>query len=166
MFECFGIDVMQKFILLRGHEGAGKSTFAQQKIGEFKQHHANSHIILLDNDLYLLNENGVYCFDFERFAQAHQKDKERFQAALQFGQCNPTSNILIINANPNQKAKACYTQLQQAQSYGFITEIYRLHYFFDNVHGVSQDDVNRSYIRLNNNPVEGEIHIPNNFQAA
>ena len=97
MFECFGIDVMQKFILLRGHEGAGKSTFAQQKIGEFKQHHANSHIILLDNDLYLLNENGVYCFDFERFAQAHQKDKERFQAALQLTINNLLSLFIFTN---------------------------------------------------------------------
>ena len=28
---------MQKFILLRGHQGSGKSTFAEQKIAEFQK---------------------------------------------------------------------------------------------------------------------------------
>ena len=49
--------------------------------------------------------------------------------------------------------------LATARSHGFATEIYRLHHFHPNLHGVSPEEVAQSYARLNANPVEGEIHI-------
>ncbi|QIP47401.1 hypothetical protein HBA47_05295 [Kingella kingae] len=151
---------MQKFILLRGHEGSGKSTFAQQKIAEFQRDFPNTHIVHIDNDLVLTDTNGHYHFDFERFAQAHRDNMARQQAALEQGQREPNRPMLIINANPNQKSKTCQTQIQAACTAGFVVEVYRLHNFFDNIHGVSQDDVLRGYARLDNNPVQGEVHVP------
>ena len=105
---------MQKFILLRGHEGSGKSTFAQQKIAEFQRDFPNAHIVHIDNDLALTDTNGHYHFDFERFAQAHRDNMARQQAALEQGQREPNRPMLIINANPNQKSKTCQTQIQAA----------------------------------------------------
>lgn len=54
---------MQKFILLRGHEGSGKSTFAQEKIAQFQQTYPQAEIHLIDNDIALTNEHGEYHFD-------------------------------------------------------------------------------------------------------
>lgn len=156
---------MQKFILLRGHEGAGKSTLATHYIAQFQCDYPRAMIVHLDNDLALVNEQGVYQFDFEQFTLAHQRNVAAFQAALKLGQREPQRDMLIINANPNQKAKTCYTQLQQAKQAGFVIECYRLHYFFDNLHGVPPHDVAQSYQRLNLNPVDGEIHLPPLFSV-
>ena len=150
---------MQKFILLRGHEGSGKSVFSQQKIAEFQRDYPQTAIVHIDNDLALTDSQGNYHFDFEAFAQAHRDNMARQQAAFEQGQREPHRPLLVINANPNQKAKTCHHFIQTAYQYGFAVEIYRLHYFFQNVHGVSEEDVRRGYERLNANPVEGEIHI-------
>ena len=150
---------MQKFILLRGHEGAGKTTYAAQLIAQFQQNHPQAHIVYIDNDQALTDVQGNYHFDFEQFAAAHRQNQARQQAAFAYGKAHPQADMLIINANPNQKRKTCETMLAAARDHGFITEIYRLHHFYPNVHNVSPEDVAKSYERLNANPVAGEIHI-------
>lgn len=150
---------MQKFILLRGHEGSGKSTFATQKIAEFQHAYPNATLVHIDNDHDLTDENGIYHFDFEKFAAAHQRNMAWQQATFELGKREPQRDILLINTNPNQKAKTCMKQLAMAREHDFVCEIYRLHNFFTNLHGVSEDDVLRGYARLNANPVAGEIHI-------
>lgn len=150
---------MQKFILLRGHEGSGKSTFAAEKIAQFHYYYPNATIVLIDNDQDLIDKNGIYHFDFDKFSFLHRRNIERQQAAFEAGKRKPQHNILVINANPNQKAKACYAHIAQARLHHFSVEIYRLHNFFANVHGVPEEDVLRSYVRLNANPVRGEIHV-------
>lgn len=151
---------MQKFILLRGHEGSGKSTFAAAKIAEFLQQFPSATIVHIDNDAALTNENGEYHFDFEKFSAAHRNNMQLLQQTLQNGSLNRLQNILLINANPNQKAKTCYALLDLAMAHGFECEVYRLHNFFQNIHQVAEEDVLRGYLRLNANPVAGEIHIP------
>ena len=150
---------MQKFILLRGHEGSGKSVFAQAKIAEFLRVYPNAEIVHIDNDLALTDAAGRYRFDFAAFAQAHRSNMEKQAAAFARGRQNPQRAMLVINANPNQKRKTCETMLVAARDHGFITETYRLHHFYPNVHNVSPADVAKSYERLNANPVAGEIHI-------
>lgn len=154
---------MKKFILLRGHEGSGKSTFAQQQINAFLHDFPNAQIVLIDNDLALTDENGIYHFDFERFLLAHRENQARQKQAF-LSSVHQSCPILILNANPNQKAKTCYAMLEMAQEFDFQIEIYRLHGFFQNIHGVSDEDVQRSYARLNANPVSGEIHLDADFQ--
>ena len=41
---------MQKFILLRGHQGSGKSTYAAELIVQFKNEHPNAQIVHIEND--------------------------------------------------------------------------------------------------------------------
>lgn len=53
---------MQKFILLRGHQGSGKSTFAREQINAFQKQYPNAEIIHIENDLLMTDENGNYCF--------------------------------------------------------------------------------------------------------
>lgn len=38
---------MQKFILIRGHQGSGKSTFAEQKAAEFKVQYPDAEVSVL-----------------------------------------------------------------------------------------------------------------------
>ncbi|XXQ69392.1 hypothetical protein ACKLNO_05905 [Neisseriaceae bacterium B1] len=150
---------MQKFILLRGHEGSGKSTFAVQKIAEFLHDYPNAHIVHIDNDLALTDAQGAYHFDFEKFSAAHQRNMATQQAAFEQGWRAPERDMLVINANPNQKAKTCFRQLDMAKAHGFVCEVYRLHNFFPNIHHVAEEDVLRGYLRLNANPIDKEIHV-------
>lgn len=57
---------MQTLIIIRGHSGSGKSTFAQQKIAEFKTRYLESVIFHIENDHFLI-ENGEYHWTIERF---------------------------------------------------------------------------------------------------
>ncbi|MDO4433532.1 MAG: hypothetical protein Q4B82_02985 [Alysiella sp.] len=151
---------MQKFILLRGHEGSGKSTFAREKMAEFQRIYPDGEVVLIDNDEALINEHGIYHFDFEQFTQAHRDNVLRQNQAFERGLHHPERAMLVINANPNQKSKTCYAQIERARLHGFMVEIYRLHHDFPNVHGVAPEDVARSRTRLDANPVLGEIHLP------
>ena len=51
---------MQKFILIRGHQGSGKSTYAAKLIAEFQQTYPNAKVVHIENDKELTDENGVY----------------------------------------------------------------------------------------------------------
>lgn len=151
---------MQKFILLRGHQGSGKSTFAEQKIAEFQKEFPNAQIVHIENDKELTDENGVYRFSREALAQAQQKGMVVLKNTLKFGQQYKQNPILIINSNTNQKANACRSLLDLAKKFGFETEVYRLHNFYPNLHHVPENDVLAAYFRLNQNRVKGEIHVP------
>ncbi|UYZ86430.1 RNA ligase [Moraxella bovis] len=150
---------MQKFILIRGHQGSGKSTFAEQKIAEFKKEFPNGEIIHIENDLLLTDENGVYHWTPERIEKAVQIGQTAMKTAFEKARANPNLDILVINSNTNQKSSSCIHLLQSARKKGLVTEIYRLHNFFDNVHNVKRDDVLSAYVKLNNNQLRDEIHI-------
>ena len=107
---------MQKFILLRGHQGSGKSTFAEQKIAEFQKEFPNAQIVHIENDKELTDENGVYRFSREALAQAQQKGMVVLKNTLKFGQQHKQKPILIINSNTNQKANACRSLLDLAKN--------------------------------------------------
>ena len=61
---------MQKFILIRGHQGSGKSTFAEQKAAEFAQQYLDAEIVRIENDLLMTDENGVYHWSGEAVDKA------------------------------------------------------------------------------------------------
>lgn len=73
---------MQKFILIRGHQGSGKSTFAEQKIAEFKKEFPNGEIIHIENDLLLTDENGVYHWTPERIEKSGANRSNRNENRL------------------------------------------------------------------------------------
>lgn len=150
---------MQQFILLRGHEGSGKSVFAGKQAAAFVRRYPDARVVCIDNDQDLYDEAGRYCFDFDRFAAAHRRNMLRQQQAFEYGRDHPQQAVLVINANPNQKAKTCLKHMAQAREHGFTVAVYRLHNFFANLHRVPEADVLHSYLRLNANPVAGEIHV-------
>ena len=66
---------MQKFILLRGHQGSGKSTFAQEKIKVFQKQYSNAEIVHIENDLLMTDENGNYRFTVEGIERARRSGR-------------------------------------------------------------------------------------------
>ena len=150
---------MQKFILIRGHQGSGKSTFAEQKAAEFKAKYRDAEIVRIENDLFMTDENGVYRWSGEALDKAQKRGNALMTETLKIGRQNPNRNILIIHSNTNQKASRCRHLLDLAKKSGFETEIYRMHNFYPNLHGVKEHDVLAAYIKLNQNRVANEIHV-------
>ena len=151
---------MHQFILIRGHQGAGKSTFAREKIAEFLNHYPDAQVFHIENDMEMTDENGVYHFSSENLAKAQAKGQATMKMACRLGQQQPHQPILIVHSNTNQKSSVCLALLQMARKHGFKTEIYRLHNFYPNIHNVRESDVIAAYIKLNHNPLHGEIHVP------
>ena len=150
---------MQKFILLRGHQGSGKSTFAQEKIKAFQKEYPDAEIVHIENDLLMTDENGNYQFTVEGIEQAQRKGQTMMLNACKRAKQNPQQPMLIINSNTNQKGSACIHLMQQARKHGLAVEVYRLHNFYPNHHGVKEADVLAAYIKLNNNRLREEIHV-------
>ncbi len=150
---------MQRFILLRGHQGSGKSTFADELMTEFAKDYPNALIVRIENDLLLTDDNGNYNWSPERLDKAQRQGLAMMKQALKTGQANPSQDILIVNSNTNQKSSACVHLLQMARKHGFDTQVYRLHNFFDNMHNVKEHDVLSAYVKLNQNRLRDEIHV-------
>lgn len=151
---------MQKFILIRGHQGSGKSTFARGKIAEFRRDYPQGEVVYIENDLLLTDENGVYLWSGAAVEAAQRKGLPMMKAALKKGQAQPQVDILVVNANTNQKSSSCIHLLRMAQKHGFATETYRLHNFYPNLHGVPPEEVLAAYLKLNQNRLRDEIHVP------
>lgn len=151
---------MQKFILIRGHQGSGKTTFARQQQSKFAQAYPNATIVHLENDLLLTDENGMYRWSGDLVDKAQRQNLATFKNMLKQGQQHPNQDILIVNSNTNQKGSACIHLIKMAKKFGFEVEIYRLHNFFENTHNVKQADVLTAYINLNNSKLRDEIHVP------
>lgn len=151
--------IMQKFILIRGHQGSGKSTFADKKMAEFRHQYPDAQIFHIENDREMTDSDGIYRFSSEALAKAQAKGLAVMKSAFKTGQSNLQADILVVNSNTNQKSSACIQLLQLARKHGFETEIYRMHNFYRNVHDVKESDVLAAYVRLNNNRLRDEIHV-------
>lgn len=149
----------QQFILLRGHQGSGKSHFARELIASFSQQFPHGQIVWLENDQHMTDRNGVYHFSPEQLERAILENERRFQSALRAAQNNPKQPMLILNSNTNQKAKMVEDFCQQAKKAGLVCTVYRLHNFFDNQHNVPEEAVLAAYLRLNQQPIDGQIDV-------
>lgn len=149
---------MQKLIIVRGHSGSGKSTFAKQKIVEFCATYSCAEIFHIENDHYLIEE-GKYYWTSERFKQAKQIAQQKLQQALQFCQQFPSKNLLIIVSNVGVNTQEIKRLLKQAQALGMTREVYRLQNFFHNQHQVAQETIYSMYLSLIENSIEDEILV-------
>lgn len=150
---------MRKFILIRGHSGSGKSTFAKQKIAEFRQNFPESRIFHIENDRFLY-ENGKYIWTKARFQQAKNLAEQELELAWQFARDFPEQSVLIVVSNVNTNLQAVEKYQEFANSLGMEVEIYRLMNFFKNRHNVNLYKVLKMYLALENQPLTGEIKIP------
>ncbi|MDO4434980.1 MAG: 2'-5' RNA ligase [Cardiobacteriaceae bacterium] len=149
----------QLFMLLRGHQGSGKTTFAEQQIAAFQHQYPQAKIVWLENDRLMMDKNGIYRFSPEAIERAIKTNEQTFQSALKQAKDNRHQPILIINSNTNQKASHVQSALAQAKKAGLATEVYRLHNFYPNQHHVPEEEVLAAYLRLNEQKVAGEIHV-------
>lgn len=150
----------QTFLLLRGHQGSGKSTFAAQKTAEFLAQYPDGEVVHIENDLLLTDENGVYRWSPEALDKAQRQGQAAMRNAFKRGQAERARAMLVLNSNTNQKSSACIAMMQMARKHGFAVEVCRLHNFFANDHGVNEADVLAAYLKLNQNRLREEVHIP------
>ena len=150
----------QTFLLLRGHQGSGKSTFAEAKTAGFLARYPDGEVVRIENDLLLTDENGVYRWSPEALNKAQRQGRAAMHDAFKRGQADRTRAMLVLNSNTNQKSSACTGMMQMARRHGFAVEVCRLHNFFPNAHGVGETDVLAAYLKLNQNRLHEEAHIP------
>ncbi|MCK3657316.1 hypothetical protein A4G18_00930 [Pasteurellaceae bacterium Pebbles2] len=154
---------MQRLIIIRGHSGSGKSTFAKQKIAEFKQQYPDAKIFHVENDQFLMR-NGEYCWTKKAFCQAKMKAYHYLQYAFRVCRREPTQAILIVVSNVGVNVREIHRTLAKAQHLGLQTAIYRMMNFYQNQHGVAENVVESMFESLNSNPIENEIFVKNEPQ--
>ena len=84
---------MQKFILIRGHQGSGKSTFAEQKAAEFKAQYQDAEVVRIENDLFITDEYGEYRWSGEAVDKALKRGNALMTETLRLGRQNLNRNI-------------------------------------------------------------------------
>ena len=102
----------QTFLLLRGHQGSGKSTFAEAKTAGFLAQYPNGEVVRIENDLLLTDENGVYRWSPEALDKAQRRGRAAMRDAFKRGQAGRAWPMLVLNSNTNQKSSACIGMMQ------------------------------------------------------
>lgn len=147
---------MQKLIIIRGHSGSGKSTFANQKIEKFKKHFSNGEVFHIENDQFLY-ENGQYIWTQERLLLAKVAAEQKLASAWDFVKNHPQTPVLIVISNVNVRAQAVEKYQKIANALHMRIEKYRLVNFFENRHHVDVYTVLNMYLALEKQPLAGEI---------
>lgn len=140
---------MQKeLIIIRGVPGSGKSTLALDMWSGDRS--AGISAIVLEADMFMVDDDGNYKFDGSRLAECHRKCQQFVNTAMI--QC--TERIYVANTFVKKWEADVYYTL--AKVWGYTVKVYRLEGNFENVHGVPQDRVN--IMRSNMEIYEGETY--------
>ncbi|MGQ0286231.1 hypothetical protein ACT2CV_03355 [Pasteurellaceae bacterium 22721_9_1] len=151
---------MKKLIIIRGHSGSGKTTFAKQKMVEFKRDYPEAKIFHVENDRYL-SEKGQYIWTEQRFQQAKKKAYQYLQYAFRYCDRFPEKHVLIVISNVGVNVQEIHRTLTKAAHLGLEREVYRMMNFFENQHKVNAETIQSMFNALNENIIEGEIKIKN-----
>lgn len=149
---------MQKLIIVRGHSGSGKSTFAQQKIQEFLTSFPEGIVFHIENDKFL-NVNGVYHWCKSAFLVAKKQAQQEILSAFQFVECNPSQSVLIIISNVGVNITEIERYRTFAENSRMAIEIYRMQNFFPNLHQVKKSTVYSMFLGIQANPIKDEILV-------
>ncbi|WP_244298095.1 recombinase RecA [Actinobacillus vicugnae] len=150
--------MMKKLIIIRGHSGSGKSTFAQQQIEAFKRQFPMAEIFHIENDQFLY-QNGRYIWTKERFQLAKKLAEQKLEEAWAFVKKYPQKSVLIVISNVNVSLQAVENYQRIAHKLQLQIEIYRLMNFFKNQHQVDVYTVLNMYLALENQLLADEIII-------
>ncbi|WGE32986.1 recombinase RecA [Actinobacillus genomosp. 1] len=150
--------MMRKLIIIRGHSGSGKSTFAKQQIAEFELRFPSGKVFHIENDQFLY-ENGEYVWTKERFQSAKILAEQKLASAWKFAKDYPQISILIVISNVNLSLPAVEKYQNIANSLQMTIEKYRLMNFFKNQHRVDVYTVLSMYLALEQQPLDDEIII-------
>lgn len=155
------LDVLnvQKLIIIRGHSGSGKSTFAHHQILAFQRDYPLGRVFHIENDHFLMLD-GEYHWTPERFVEAKQQAQALLDEAFVFCEQHKNQDVLIVVSNVGGNVQEILQMQTRAAKLHLQTKIYRLQNFFKNAHRVNQQIVYEMYLHLMKNPMEDEILVP------
>ena len=149
----------KQFIILRGHQGAGKSTFANMLKQYYQINHPERHVAILERDDYYLNENNEYIWQADKQNEAEQFLQKRIDDNME----KHTDVIIIANTNITKSVvkklqdKVNKYNKKSKKENRYQTQIFRLQNAFENVHNVPLNVV-RSF-KMNMQDIDGEIFV-------
>ena len=126
--------MIKRLVLVRGHQGSGKSTFAKNYQKEFELQHPEAKTLHLENDQFLYNDQGEYIWTPERVEKAITKLTNEAREAFK-----KKVNLIIVS-NMFANIKSMVKLLELAKKHRYEVEIYRTQNWFENEHNV---DFNR-----------------------
>lgn len=116
--------MMNQLFLIRGLPGSGKSTLASQLTD-----------IVFEADMFFLKD-GVYQFDKEKIAEAHEWCQARCKEAMQF----EVAKIAVSNTFVRRWEMEPYYRMAKEFNYR-IVEITMSGNLHENAHGVSDNTI-------------------------
>ena len=129
---------MKKLVILRGHQGSGKSTFAKTLLRGFELSYDGATTYEVSYDNILIRENnGEYAWSPENIKKAMFLAWEEFRSLKSF------KDYMVF-----------------AKARGYEVEIIRLTNFFQNEHNCSDSIVAETFVAIEQHPIDGETILP------
>ncbi len=120
---------MQKFIIVRGLPGSGKSTIA-------KQIALDSDMFHYEADMYFVDKQGNYDFDQTKLGSAHMWCQRMVESRISDGM-----DVIVSNTFTTCKEMKPYFEI--AKKYGIIPNVIHAQNMFDNIHLVPDEALKR-----------------------
>ncbi len=151
---------MKKLMILRGHQGSGKSTYAKGLIAHFLETNPNGYALEVSYDDILVEQNnGEYNWSPETIKEAQNEAWERFREFVK-AHGSRDEETLIVHSATNRTEKSFRSYVEYAVKRGYKIEIERLTSFFENTHNCSPRVVAGAYAMIEQNPIKGELILP------
>jgi predicted kinase len=113
----------QELVLVRGHSGSGKSTFAASFVPFGYKH--------FENDSFFVGEDGVYTFDFAFHQVAKDECVKKAVQALLDGES-------VVVSNTFTKVVEMDSLVSFAQELGIAIRVFEMENNFENTHNVPE----------------------------
>lgn len=150
---------MKKIIILRGHPGAGKSTYAKKLINEHTEKYPNISTLHIEYDMIREElHNGEYIWREEDTSKVRAIFKERFEKFIDDNKSGK-KNALVIISNVSPKVSSFKDYLDYAKSRGFEEDVRVLEGLFPNAHNVPLAMCVEMFETIKKNPYPGEVEI-------
>lgn len=136
---------MKTILIVRGHSGSGKSTYAKGEAEKNRGVHVEN-----DQSMYC---NGVYEWSKPNLTKAIKECISAAERAMKEGNFVAVSNVFGDN-------KSIRGFVELAKKYKYTVKVVRMSNWFDNTHNVPLAQVIKQFIKVRSNPIPGEIEIP------
>lgn len=151
---------MKKLVILRGHQGSGKSTFAKTLLRGFELSYDGATTYEVSYDNILIRENnGEYAWSPENIKKAMFLAWEEFKSFIKM-HTKRDENVLVVHSATNRSLKSFKDYMVFAKARGYEVEIIRLTNFFQNEHNCSDSIVAETFVAIEQHPIDGETILP------
>ena len=151
---------MKKLIVLRGHQGSGKSTYAKQLLKGFELSYFGAATFEVSYDDTLVIENdGKYIWTPENITSAMEIAWKEYMEFVK-DHIKKDENVLVVHSATNRTLKSFKKYIDFAKARKYEIEIIRLSDFYENEHNCSDRIVAETFVTIEQNPVEGEVILP------